>query len=356
MIGVRLGHIQILEKIGEGGMGAVYRSYDEHLRRDVAVKVLAPDALSDESARKRFRKEALALSKLNHPNIEIVYDFNVQDGIDYLVMEYIPGHTLKGKLAGGPMPEREILRLGTQIADGLAGAHERGIVHCDLKPTNIMVAPDGIPKILDFGLAKQYRAMSREEETESMEPASGGGTLPYMAPEQLLGEPPDARTDIYAFGNILYEMTTGQLPFQGALSTALVNEIVNAPPPRPGRLRSGLSPRLEEIVLKCLEKDPENRYQSAKELVVDLRRLSTSVPSARDAGIPAKRKWPNRRADFWLAVFLCVALAGVFVFRNRTGDKPVPQYNSIPVTRTAAWEGHPVFSPDGNQIAYTGFG
>ncbi len=317
MIGVKLGHIQILEKIGEGGMGAVYRGYDEHLRRDVAVKVLAPDALCDESARKRFRKEAHALSRLNHPNIEIVYDFDAHKGIDYLVMEYIQGSTLKGMLLSGPLPEKEILRLGMQIGEGLAAAHERGIVHCDLKPGNVMVTADGRLKILDFGLAKQARPMSTEEETESMEPSSGG-TLPYMAPEQLLGHKLDARTDIYAFGNLLYEMATAKPPFKEQLSTALVNEIVNKLPEAPSRLRPGLSAKLEEVVLKCLEKDPENRYQSAREIVVDLRRLSTSMPPL-TAG-QEKLKRTNVRVILAGAAVLCAAAAILMVFRSRSGD------------------------------------
>ena len=186
-----------------------------------------------------FARKRSPSSKLNHPNIEIIYDFDSQDGIDYLVMEYIAGHTLKGALISGPLPEKEILRLGTQISEGLAAAHEHGVVHCDLKPSNVMVAPDGRPKILDFGLAKQVRPMSKEEETESLESSSGGGTLPYMAPEQLLGEPLDARTDVYALGNVLYELATGRLPFQGTLYTALANAVVQqaasaAPPCKAG--------------------------------------------------------------------------------------------------------------------------
>ncbi len=352
MIGVKLGHIQIIEKIGEGGMGAVYRSHDENLRRDVAVKVLPRDALTDASARRRFRKEALALSRLNHPNIEIIYDFDTHEGMDYLVMEYIPGHTLKGLLLNGPMPEKEILRLGTQIGEGLAAAHERGIVHCDLKPGNIMVTQDGRLKILDFGLAKQVHPASREDETESAEPSRGGGTLPYMAPEQLLGEPLDARTDIYALGNILYEMAAGRLPFQGVLSTALVNEIVNSQPPRPGDIRPGLSSRLEDIVLKCLEKDPENRYQSAKELIVDLRRSSTSSPPGARGGIPAKRRGVSRRTVALMALLACL-LSGLALVLGRKERDGIPSFNSIQITRSATGEEFPVFSPDGTQIAFT---
>jgi Tol biopolymer transport system component len=353
MIGTRLGHNRIIEKIGEGGMGAVYRSYDEHLARDVAVKVLTPGALRGEAAHKRFHKEALALSRLNHPNIEIIYDFDTQDGVDYLVMEYIPGLTLKGMLTSGPLPEKEISRLGIQIAEGLAAAHEHKIVHCDLKPGNLMVSRDGRLKILDFGLAKLAPPRGEEGSTDSSVSRSGGGTLPYMAPEQLTGEPPDARTDIYAFGNVLYEMATGRLPFQENLYTALVNAVVHKLPLPPGRLRPELSSRLEEIILKCLEKDPENRYQSAKELIVDLRRLSSSVPSFPVVERPIKRKWPTWRAAVLLAITVLAVFIVVQVSTNKRGEQSIPPYSSLQITRTTAWEEHPAFSPDGNEIAFT---
>jgi Tol biopolymer transport system component len=353
MIGTRLGHNRIVEKIGEGGMGVVYRSYDEHLARDVAVKVLTPDALRGEAAHKRFHKEALALSKLNHPNIEIIYDFDTQDGVDYLVTEYIPGLTLKGMLTSGPLQEKEISRLGTQIAEGLAAAHERKIVHCDLKPGNLMVSQDGRLKILDFGLAKLAPPRGEEGSTNSSTSRGGGGTLPYMAPEQLTGEPPDVRTDIYAFGNVLYEMATGRLPFQETLPTALVNAILNKPPPPPGRLRPEISSRLEEIILKCLEKDPENRYQSAKELIVDLRRLTSSAPSLPIIERAGNRKWPIWSATALLAITSLAVFIVVQVSQSKRGEQSLPPYSSLQITRTAAWEEHPAFSPDGNEIAFT---
>jgi len=353
MIGTRLGHNRIIEKIGEGGMGAVYRSYDEHLDRDVAVKVLTPDALRGEAAHKRFHKEALALSKLNHPNIEIIYDFDTQDGVDYLVMEYIPGLTLKGMLTSGPLPEKEISRLGIQIAEGLAAAHEHKIVHCDLKPGNLMVSPGGRLKILDFGLAKLASPRAEEGSTESSASRGGGGTLPYMAPEQLTGEPPDARTDIYALGNVLYEMATGRLPFQETLYTALVNAVVHKPPLPPSRSRPELSSRLEEIILKCLEKDPENRYQSTKELIVDLRRLTSSVPSLPDVERTGKRKWPILRATVLLAITFLAVFILVHILQSERGEKSIPPYSSLQITRTSAREEHPAFSPDGNEIAFT---
>ncbi|MFQ5927922.1 MAG: protein kinase, partial [Terriglobia bacterium] len=292
MIGKTLGHYRIIEKIGAGGMGEVYRARDERLERDVALKVLPAGALADEAARKRFRKEALALSKLNHPNIETVYDFDTQDGVDFLVMEHIAGETLDAKVKQGALGEKEVARLGAQLAEGLAAAHAAGVVHRDLKPGNLRVTPDGRLKILDFGLAKLLRpavdpasAATAESLTETQAVA---GTLPYMAPEQLRGETVDARTDLWAAGAVLYEMAAGRRPFEAKLATALTDDILHKPPPSPGRLNPDLSSRLEEITLRCLEKDPEHRYQSARDLLADFRRLSAPPAPAAPATLAAK--------------------------------------------------------------------
>ncbi|MGB9074045.1 MAG: protein kinase [Terriglobales bacterium] len=274
--GRELGHYRIVEKIGAGGMGEVYRARDQHLDRDVAIKVLPPGTLIDEHARKRFRNEAFSLSKLNHPNIATIHDFDTQQGVDFLVMEYIPGITLSENLAAKPLPEKEVLRLGVQLAEGLAAAHDHGVVHRDLKPGNLRVTSDGRLKILDFGLAKLWRPVMDSAATESLsETQAMAGTLPYMAPEQLLGAEIDARTDIHAAGLVLYEMATGQRPFAEVERSQLIGAILQRSPVLPTVLNPGLSPELERIIGKCLEKGPENRYQSAKELAVDLRRLLT---------------------------------------------------------------------------------
>jgi serine/threonine-protein kinase len=276
MVGQLLAHYIIREKIGAGGMGVVYRAHDERLSRDVAIKVLPSELLSDDTARKRFRKEALALAKLNHPNIETVHEFGNDEGLDFLVTEYIPGISLDAKLAAGALPERQVLLFGIQLAEGLQAAHREGVVHRDLKPDNLRVQPDGHLKILDFGLATLLPRVEPSQETVSLpETGLGGGTLPYMSPEQLRGEAVDGRTDIWAAGVVLYEMATGRRPFDRKLATALTAEIIDQPPPPLAGLKPGLSPRLEDVILKCLEKDPDNRYQSAKELAVDLRRLAT---------------------------------------------------------------------------------
>jgi eukaryotic-like serine/threonine-protein kinase len=287
LVGQILSHYRVTAKIGAGGMGDVYRARDQHLDREVAIKVLPPGSLADESARNRFRNEALALSQLNHPNIATIHDFDTQHGVDFLVMEYIPGVTLSEKLAADLLPEKEVVRLGAQLAEGLATAHEHGIVHRDLKPANLRLTPDGRLKILDFGLAKLRRPITETDATANLTDNQGlVGTLPYMAPEQLLGEAVDERTDIHGAGAVLYEMTTGQQPFAGKTPAAVVDRILHAPVPPPQVVQPRLSSRLADIILKCLEKDAENRYQSAKELLVDLRRLAlgsstTSLPATR---------------------------------------------------------------------------
>ena len=309
MIGKTLSHYHIVEQIGAGGMGEVYRARDEHLGRDVAIKVLPPGMLTDEAARKRFPKEARALSKLNHPNIQTVLDFDTQDGVDFLVTEYVPGVTLSDKLALRALPEKDVTQLGAQLAEGLAAAHEHGVVHRDLKPANLRVTPDGWLKILDFGLAKLVRPMGDratiEGTTESVsETQAGAGTLPYMAPEQLRGENVDARTDIYAAGAVLYEMATGQRPFPETQTTQLIDAVLHRPPVAPRALNPRVSLELEQIILKCLEKEPENRYQSAREVVVDLRRSGAPVSTA-----TGRRAAPRR--TLWHILLPAVGIAAV---------------------------------------------
>jgi serine/threonine protein kinase len=316
MVGELLAHYTIREKIGAGGMGVVYRAHDEQLGRDVAIKILPSELLADDAARKRFRKEALALAKLNHPSIETVHEFGSDQGLDFLVTEYVPGVTLDDKLATGALPERQVLSLGIQLAEGLRAAHEGGVVHRDLKPANLRVRPDGHLKILDFGLATLLPHAEPSEETLSLRDTSlGAGTLPYMAPEQLRGEPVDGRTDIWAAGVVLYEMATGRRPFDKKLSTALAAEIINEPPPPPARFRPGLPPRLEDLILKCLEKDPDNRYQSAKELTVDLRRLAT--PSL--GGTESRQVHKRPRLSFAIATLALLSILAVLFILNVGG-------------------------------------
>ena len=275
LVGERLAHYRISELIGTGGMGEVYRAWDEHLDREVAIKVLPEGTLASEEARRNFRREALTLSKLNHPNIATVHDFDSQQQIDFLVTEYIRGTSLDEKLAQGPLREDEILQLGRQLVEGIAAAHRQGIVHRDLKPSNLRVVPDGRLKILDFGLARPVAALRHTSSTwSSSELGAVEGTFRYMAPEQVRGEPCDPRSDIYSIGAILYEMAIGHPPFEAAVATKLLDAILHARPTAPGRLRPGLSAAIEQIILKCLEKNPAHRYQSASELLTELERAS----------------------------------------------------------------------------------
>src|SRR5713101_3009104 len=295
MIGQTLGHYRILEKIGVGGMGVVYRALDERLDRDVALKVLPAGALADDAARHRFRKEALVLAKLTHPNIAMIFDFDTQDGVDFLAMEYVAGQSLAQKLNEGVMPEKETVALGVQVAAALEEAHEQGIVHRDLNPRNVLVTPKAQAKVLDFGLAKLLRPPGDAEATQSFAETEGvAGTLPYMAPEQLRGEALDGRTDIYALGCVFYQMAAGRRPFTEDSAPRLTDEILHQTAVSPRAVNARVSPQFETIILKCLAKDPEDRYQSAKELSVDLRRLGT--PSA----VAVAETNPRRTQARWL--------------------------------------------------------
>ncbi len=281
MIGKTLSHYRIVEQIGAGGMGVVHRARDERLGRDVALKVLPVGALEDESARQRFRREALALSRFNHPHIATIYDLDREEGTDFLVMEYIPGRTVAQMIAAGALPESEAASIGCQIAEALEEAHGQGIVHGDLKSENILVTPKGWVKVLDFGLATLRGPVAQSAETATYTGESlVSGTLPYMAPEQLLRGQTDARTDLYSLGVLLYEMMTGTLPFEETLATALIDAIGHREPAPPLRRNPALSPLTERILLRLLQKSPERRYQSASELNEDLRRVRSTGPAS----------------------------------------------------------------------------
>lgn len=337
MIDQKLKQYRIVAKIGAGGMGEVYRARDERLERDVALKVLPVKALADEAWRKRFRKEALALSKLNHPGIATIYDFDSDSGVDFLAMEYVPGETLSQKLTNGPLQEKEVVAVGGQIADALEEAHEHGIVHRDLKPGNIMVTPKGRVKVLDFGLATLLRQPGSLALQETLsEPQGASGTLPYMAPEQLRGESVDTRSDIFSFGAVLYEMATGRRPFSETNSSLLTEAILHHAPVPPRALNTRLSPELERIILKSSEKSPDLRYQSAKELSVDLRRLS--APSTTLVHQPAKPAVSRSRKFVAVTVLALVVTLGVLValnvggWRDRLWSSPeAPKIHSIAV-------------------------
>jgi serine/threonine protein kinase/tetratricopeptide (TPR) repeat protein len=283
MIGEALGHYRIIKKIGSGGMGEVYRARDDKLDRDIALKTLPTGTLADEATRKRFRQEALILAKLNHPNIATIHEFGSQDGVDFLVMELISGKSLKEILSQGPLAEKQIQRLGLQLADGLEAAHQHGVVHRDLKPANIMITSDGRLKILDFGLAKLVQDTFPEMAQSSTKGDAVPGTMPYMAPEQLKGAPVDGRTDIYAAGAVLYEMATGQRPFLVSNSARLLDSILHKMPRPPCELNQRLSSGMQIIILKALEKLPEDRHHSIHELRLEVERLTTTTGATHPA-------------------------------------------------------------------------
>src|SRR5437016_3009925 len=265
--GTRLGPYEVLTPLGAGGMGEVYRARDTRLDRIVAVKIL-PSHLSDNSTlRQRFEQEARAVSSLNHPHICILHDVGNQDGTDFLVMEYLEGETLAKLLEKGPVPLAQVLKYGVQIADALDKAHRQNIVHRDLKPGNIMITKSGA-KLLDFGLAKSGAtpALAAAELTERKPLTAEGtivGTFQYMAPEQLEGQPADARTDIFAFGTVLYEMATGKRAFEGKTRTSLIAAIVSGEPKPMSQLQPLAPLAFENVVRKCIAKNPDDRWQCA---------------------------------------------------------------------------------------------
>ena len=345
MVGKTISRYRVLAKLGAGGMGEVYRAHDERLQRDVALKVLPTDILADETARKRFRKEALALSKLNHPNIATVHDFDTQDGVDFLVMEYVAGATLTKRITDGALPEKELAQLGIQIAAALEEAQEQGVVHRDLKPGNVMVTPKGQVKVLDFGLAKLVRPLADTAATMSMtETPAAAGTLPYMPPEQLKGKPVDVRADLYALGAVLYEMGTGRRAFPDRESHRLITAILHETPQPPRALNREVSAGLESIIFKALEKDPEHRYQSARELRVDLERLSGPEASL---ATPRRRGMTRRQlvaiGGATLVALLAVPLGlNVGGLRDRLlGTATAPRIESIAVLPLENLSGDP---------------
>src|SRR5258706_1957109 len=289
MINQTISHYKILEKLGEGGMGIVYKAEDTKLKRIVALKFLPPHLSASEQDKARFIQEAQAASALNHPNVCTIHDIQEHDRQMFMVMEFVDGQTLIEKK--DTISFKQAIDTGIQVSDGLAAAHEKGIVHRDIKPENIMIRKDGIAQIMDFGLAKLRASGSKI--TRLTKEGSTVGTAGYMSPEQVQGQDTDHRSDIFSLGVLLYELLTGQLPFKGVHETALAYEIVNVDAPPMSSIKPDIDPSLDSIILECLEKDPNERTQSVKQVSIDLKRFkresSRSRASRITAAIPVRK-------------------------------------------------------------------
>ncbi|HTZ32007.1 MAG TPA: protein kinase [Methylomirabilota bacterium] len=333
----KLSHYWLLEKIGSGGMGVVYRAHDEHLDRDVAVKVL-PSAAAieafDSKARRALRREAHTLSRLNHSNIAQVYDFDREGDTDFIVMELVPGESLARKIANGPLSQELWLSIASQTVEGLAAAHARGIIHHDLKPSNLQIAPDGHVKILDFGLARFIRRKGLDIETATTVTEEEGlsGTLAYISPEQLRGEPCDERSDLWSAGVVLYEMATARLPFPGKTAASIADAILHSSmAPIPG---GSASPLLCNIIERCLEKDVRQRYQTAGELSSDIRRVASGqvqLPVVRTDVTGQPRRIRTAALMVSVAVLLLASLLITGYARWRSKHFVPPQITSVAV-------------------------
>jgi len=326
MIPERISHYQILKKLGSGGMGEVYLAEDTNLGRTVAVKILPSEVAADATRLRRFIQEAKAASSLKHPSVAGIYDLGEENGLPFIVMELVEGDTLDARVKGQPMDVPHILDFAIQVADALEEAHSKGVIHRDIKPANIMITQKGQVKVLDFGLAKVMSSSSSDSNLSKIatetgtEPGLVLGTVQYMSPEQALGKTVDHRSDLFSFGIVLYQMTTGRLPFSAESATETINRIVNNPPDAVARYNYSCPPELEHMIRKSLEKDPDRRYQSAHELLIDLKNLkrdtesgTTQMRTTATIQKPASRRW-------WPAAAGAVVLIGIglFLFFQRT--------------------------------------
>jgi serine/threonine protein kinase len=360
MVGQIISHYRILGTLGRGGMGMVYRAEDLRLKRSVALKFL-PDSLSEDSlALERFEREAQAASALNHPSICTIYDVGQAEGRPFIAMEFLEGQTLRQRIAGKALKLEEALELAVQIADGLDAAHSKNIVHRDIKAANVLVTARSQAKILDFGLAKLLaeRHSSETDATASLtlseqlltSPGTAVGTVAYMSPEQARGEEVDCRTDLFSLGALMYEMTTGTLPFKGTTTAVVFDAILNKVPVPPAQLNPEVPPEVTRIIDKALEKQRSLRYQSAKEILVDLKRLQRDSTSGKlaleTAAVIAKPRGSRRIVVSSAAAALFGAAILLYLFRA----SPLPQQAIHQQITFVGDAGSPAISPDGKLV------
>jgi len=362
MIGKTLGHYQIIEKLGEGGMGVVYKARDTHLDRFVALKILPPEKVADPERKQRFSQEAKSASALNHPGIITIHDIASDGGMDFIAMEYVEGKTLDRLIPRKGMPVKDTLKIGAEIADALAAAHSIGIIHRDIKPSNIMVSDQGRVKVLDFGLVKlKEAAQAAESQTTETAPVLTDegrilGTVYYMSPEQAEGKKVDARSDIFSFGSVLYEMVTGRRAFEGPSVISTLSAILHRDPKPVAETVLDAPPELQRIVARCLRKAPERRFQSIADVSLVLRELGEDLQSGTPAigGVPPKGVSSPRagigKRGLLAAALVMAAVAGGYWMTRRRPPLAAPALTRLTFDSGLTFE--PALSPDGKLVAY----